>query len=68
MGSDLIVYQFSRSKFECGGFSHPIRLALLGLGVALLLSAPASPVFAANAAVKPMPIRGEVIIKRTASA
>jgi hypothetical protein len=68
MGSDLIVYQFSRSKFECGGFSHPIRLALLGLGVALLLSAPASPVFAANAAIPLMPIRGKVIIKRTASA
>ena len=47
---------------------HPIQSALLGLGIALLLSATASPVFAANAAVKPLSIRGEVIISRTASA
>ena len=42
-----------------------MKSALLLLGTALLLSAPA---FAANAAVPRRPIRGEVIIKRTDSA
>ena len=41
-----------------------MKSALLVLGAALLLSAPDSPVFAANAAVPPKPIRGEVIINR----
>src|SRR5664280_290512 len=46
----------------------PMKPVLLILGSAVLLSAPDSPVFAANAAAPLAPIRGEVIIKRTASA
>ena len=42
--------------------------SLLVLVVALQLSVPDSLVFAANAAVPPRPIRGEVIINRTNSA
>jgi hypothetical protein len=42
--------------------------ALPLLAAALLLPAPNSPVFAANASVPPMPIRGEVIINRASSA
>jgi hypothetical protein len=45
-----------------------MKPVLLILGSAVLLSAPDSPVFAANAAAPLAPIRGEVIIKRTASA
>ena len=42
--------------------------ALLGLVAALRLFAPDSPVIAANPAVSRMPIRGEVIINRSAAA
>jgi hypothetical protein len=45
-----------------------MKPVLLILGSAVLLSTPDSPVFAANAAAPLAPIRGEVIIKRTASA
>ena len=45
-----------------------MKSALLVLGAAVLLSAPVSPVFGANAAVPQRPIRGEVIISRTDSA
>jgi len=44
------------------------RSALLGIGVAFLLSAAAFLLFATSAAAPPMPIRGEVIIKRADSA
>jgi hypothetical protein len=45
-----------------------MKPVLLILGSAVLLSAPDSPVLAANAAAPLPPIRGEVIIQRTASA
>jgi hypothetical protein len=45
-----------------------MKSALLVLGAAVLLSAPVSPVFGANAAVPQRPIRGEAIISRTDSA
>ena len=45
-----------------------MKAVLLILGCAVLLSAPDSPGFAANAAAPRAPIRGEVIIPRTASA
>src|ERR1035441_1625195 len=45
-----------------------VKPALLALSAALLLFAPNSPVFAADTIVPLKPIRGEVIIKRTASA
>jgi hypothetical protein len=46
----------------------PTKSALLVLGAALQWCAPEPHLLAANAAVPPKPIRGEVIIKRTASA
>ncbi|HEU0040409.1 MAG TPA: hypothetical protein VFR76_14165, partial [Verrucomicrobiae bacterium] len=45
-----------------------MKSAFLLLGAAVLLSAPDGRVFAADAAVRLRPIRGEVIIERTASA
>ena len=45
-----------------------MKPVLLILGSAVLLSAPDFPVFAASAAASLAPIRGEVIIQRTASA
>src|ERR1035437_98218 len=44
-----------------------MKPVLLILGSAVLLSAPDSPVFAANVTAPLAPIRGEVIIQRTAS-
>src|ERR1035441_7117763 len=45
-----------------------VKSALLVLGAAVILLASGFVVFAADTSIAPKPIRGEVIIKRTASA